>query len=284
MNHKQILYKLDHARNLPTLPTIALKINEMLKDYEVSIDQLTNVIEKDQAIVIKLLKLVNSAFFGFKSEIKNIPHAVTLMGYNTLRNAVITVSVIDAFKVQDKVKGFDIKQFWIHSIQVAVYSKYLSEDSKLMPAEEAFTFGLLHDIGKMVQLIIFPDLCQKILSEIETKKISYYNAEKELATMSHARIGAYLAKKWFLPQDLEDVLKYHHNIKEENSNRNQMIIVHVADMIVNTLNGSKCPDHQLCNLNPEIKSTLLNTLKRMPTWCPNAEDEIKTACQFFMEG
>jgi putative nucleotidyltransferase with HDIG domain len=284
MNHKQILQQLDHARNLPTLPTIALKVNEMLKDYDVSVDQLTRVIEKDQAIVIKLLKLVNSAFFGFKSKIKNIPHAVTLMGYNTLRNAVITVSVIDAFKVQDKVKGLDVKEFWTHSIQVAVYSKYLSEDSKLMPTEEAFTFGLLHDIGKMVQLITFPDLCKRILSEIETKKISYHNAERELDIMSHARIGAYLAKKWFLPQDLVDVLKYHHNIKEENSNYDQLIIVHVADLIVNTLNGSKCPDHQLGNLDTKIKNILLNTLKRMPTWCPKAEDEIKTACQFFMEG
>jgi putative nucleotidyltransferase with HDIG domain len=283
MNHQQMLQKLDRAKNLPTLPAIALKINEMLKDYDVSIEQLTQIIEKDQAIVTKLLKLVNSAFFGFKSKIKNISHAVTLMGYNTLRNAVITVSIIDAFKVQDQIKGFDMNKFWSHSIEVAVYSKYMSEKSKLIPAEEAFTFGLLHDVGKLVQLTIFPDLFQQILSEIETNKVSYYEAEKNLSIMSHARMGGYLARKWSLPQDLVDVLKYHHNIKKENSNYNQMIIVHTADLIVNSIKGDECSGYQLRDLDPKIKATLLNTLKQLPQWCPKAEDEIKSACQFFME-
>jgi putative nucleotidyltransferase with HDIG domain len=284
MDNNQILQKLDRAKNLPTLPTIALKVNEMLKDYDISVDQLTKILEKDQAIVIKLLKLVNSAFFGLKSKIKNIPHAVTLMGYNTLRNAVVTVSIIDALKIKNKVKGFDINKFWFHSIEVAVYSKYLAEDSKLMPAEEAFTFGLLHDIGKMVQLIVFPDIFEDIFTEMETRKVSYYEAEKELATMSHARMGAYLAKKWFLPQELVEILKYHHQIKTESPNRNQMIIVHTADRIVNTMKGSEYSDHKLSNLDADVKSILLDTLKRMPQWCPKAEKEIKVACQFFMEG
>lgn len=283
MDNRLILKKLDRAKNLPTLPTVALKVNEMLKDYEVSVEQLTRVLEKDQSIVLKLLRLVNSAFYGLKSKIKNIPHAVTLLGYNTLRNAVISVSVIDAFKIQKQIEGFDVEKFWAHSIEVALIAKYLSEYSRLHPPEEAFTCGLLHDVGKLVQLISFPDVIRSIQSKIDTEHISYYEAEKQLAVMSHARMGAYLASKWLLPQDIVDVLKYHHHIKKEHSNYNQMVVVHVADLIVNATQGTGSLCDQLRTLNDETKSLLLNALKSMPDWFPKAKDEIQTACQFFME-
>ncbi|MGD9209654.1 MAG: HDOD domain-containing protein [Desulfobacteraceae bacterium] len=283
MDKKIILQKLDRAKNLPTLPTVALKVNEMLNDYDVSVDQLTKVLEKDQSIVLKLLKLVNSAFYGFKSKIKNIPHAVTLMGYNTLRNAVITVSVIDAFKIQDQIEGFDINKFWFHSIEVAVIAKYLSENTRLHPAEETFTFGLLHDIGKLVQLTIFSDLFKSILFTAKEKNISYFEAEQQLSIMSHARMGAYLAQKWLLPQDFVEVIKYHHIIKEGHSNYNSIVVIHIADMLSNATIGIDCMMNQLHRLNPETKTLLLKALKCMPVWFPKAQAEIKTASQFFME-
>ena len=283
MNNNQILQKLDRTKNLPTLPTIALKINEMLKDYEVSVDELTKILEKDQAIVIKLLKLVNSAFYGLKSKIKNIPHAVTLMGFNTLRNAVVSVSIIDAFKIQNSVEGFNIKDFWVHSIKVAVVAKYLSAETRLHPPEEAFTFGLLHDIGKLVQLIVFPDMFKQILSVAETEKLSYQEAEKKLALMSHARIGAYLANKWNMPEDMVDVLKYHHQIKSGIPTYNQIVVVHAADLIVNATAGGSCVVNQLQMLSAETKNTLLATLKNLSAWYPKAKEEIEMACKFFME-
>lgn len=278
-----MMQKLDRAKNLPTLPTVALKVNEMLNDYNISVDELTRVLEKDQSIVLKLLKLVNSAFYGLKSKIKNIPHAVTLMGYNTLRNAVITVSVIDALKIQNEIDGFDMNQFWSHSIEVAVTAKYLSEKSRLHPPEEAFTLGLLHDIGKLVQLIVFPDIFQNIVSMTKSKNISYFEAEKELGNMSHARTGAYIAQKWLLPQDLVDVVKYHHQIKEGHSNYNPIAVIHIADVIANATAGSGSLMDQLHRLNPETKHILVNTLKGMPVWFPEAQAEIQTANRFFME-
>lgn len=283
MDNKLIIQKLDHAKNLPTLPAVALKVNEMLKDYDVSVEQLTKVIEKDPAIVLKLLKLVNSAFFGLKSKIKNIPHAVTLMGFNTLRNAVITVSIIDAFKLQHQIEGFDIKNFWSHAIKVAVIAKYLALDSRLTPPEEAFTLGLLHDMGKLVQLIVFPDLFERIQSEIRNKKMTYLEAENSLGIMSHARMGAYLAGKWSLPQDVVDVVKYHHNVLKENVNYHATAVVHVADVLVNATLEAETAGHSLCNLGDDTKNLVLNALKKMPEWFPKAKFEIETACRFFME-
>ncbi len=283
MNNNQIFQKLDRTKNLPTLPTIALKVNEMLKDYDVSVDELTKVLETDQAIVTKLLKLVNSAFYGFKSKIKNIPHAVTLMGFNTLRNAVVSVSIIDAFKIQNDVEGFDINAFWSHSIEVAVVAKYLSSATRLHPPEEMFTLGLLHDIGKLVQLIALPDLFKQILSTSTNENLSFHEAEKKLALMSHARIGAYVANKWNMPEDVVDVLKYHHHIKAGVPNYKQIVIVHIADLIVNATGGGACVVSQLQTLESEIKNRLLSTLKNMSDWFPKAKVEIETACQFFME-
>lgn len=283
MDKKNILQKLDRAKNLPTLPTIALKVNEMLKDYDVSVDQLTAVIEKDQAIVLKLLKLVNSAFYGLKGKVNSIPHAITLLGYNTLRNAVISVSIIDAFKVKSQIDGFDLKHFWVHSIEVAVISKYLAEKSCLHAPEEAFTCGLLHDIGKLVQLINLPDIFEAVFSKATAENIPYYDAEMELSTMNHAHIGAYLADKWSLPQDMVDVLKYHHRLRKESSNHNRMVVVHAADLVVNTIHASGKIGDQLRTLDCRTKTTLLGALKSMPDWYPKAKIEIETACRFFME-
>ena len=97
MEASQIIKKLDQIENLPTLPTIAMEVNKLVQNQDTSIKELSSVIEKDQAIVSKILKLVNSAFFGMSSKVSNIPHAVMLLGFNAIRNAVVSVSVINAF-------------------------------------------------------------------------------------------------------------------------------------------------------------------------------------------
>ena len=114
MDSKTILKKLDRIDDLPTLPAIALEVNKMLQDYDTSIRTLSEKIEKDQAMVVKILKLVNSAFFGLRSKVSNIPNAVVLLGFNTVRNAVVTVSIMDAFKTKEVSNGFAMADFWKH--------------------------------------------------------------------------------------------------------------------------------------------------------------------------
>jgi HD-like signal output (HDOD) protein len=142
--------KIEKINNLPTLPSIALAVNKRLKDYDAPMEDLVALLEKDQSMVMKILRLVNSSFFGLKSTVKSVGHAVTLLGYNTVQNAVVTVSVIESLTLKNKIQDFEIDDFWKHSISVAVMSKFIAAHTRLASPEDAFTSGLLHDIGKII--------------------------------------------------------------------------------------------------------------------------------------
>ncbi|MBE9571600.1 MAG: HDOD domain-containing protein, partial [Proteobacteria bacterium] len=150
MDAQTFFKKLDSIPDIPTLPSIVITVNKMLQDYDTSIKNLSKAIEKDQSMVTKILRLVNSTFYGFRSRIKNIPHAIIVLGFNTIRNAVVSVSVIKTFSEKDICEGVEIEEFWKHSVAVAVTSRYLAEQTRLDSPEDCFVSGLLHDIGKLV--------------------------------------------------------------------------------------------------------------------------------------
>ena len=123
MDEQQILKKLDRIKDIPTLPTIVFELNKHLRDPNTSIKTVCDTIEKDQAIALKILKLVNSAFYGFKSKISDLRNAVVLLGYNAVRNAIVSLSVINSFPKRVSLMDFDISLFWKHSLAVAVTHK-----------------------------------------------------------------------------------------------------------------------------------------------------------------
>jgi len=108
MDEQQILKKLDRIKDIPTLPTIVFELNKHLRDPNTSIKTVCDTIEKDQAIALKILKLVNSAFYGFKSKISDLRNAVVLLGYNAVRNAIVSLSVINSFPKRVSLMDFDI--------------------------------------------------------------------------------------------------------------------------------------------------------------------------------
>ena len=116
MNAEAVLKKLDHIEDIPTLPTIVFELNELLQNPDTPITEITDVIEKDQSMSLKILKLVNSAFYGFQSKVEDIGNAIILLGFNTVRNAILSLSVISAFDGKKGLEGFDITDFWKHSI------------------------------------------------------------------------------------------------------------------------------------------------------------------------
>ena len=233
MKADAILKKLDRIENLPTLPSIVMEVNKMLQDPNTAIKQLSEIIERDQSFVSKILKLVNSAFFGLRSKVGNIPHAITLLGFSTIRNAVLSVSVIDAFTDDNDFIGFDITDFWKHSIAVAVISKYLAEKTRLHSPDESFIGGLLHDIGKVILFQFFNDLFRKVWQTFKNSDQPFYLIERERLQIDHARIGAHLAEKWQLPKELVNAIRYHHRIAKTDHSQNLLMIVHTADLIAN---------------------------------------------------
>ena len=282
MNYSDMLKKLDRVNDLPTLPAIAMELNEMLTKSDVTIDQVRCLIEKDQAMVPKILRLVNSAFYGFQSKISTVSRALVILGFNTVRNAIVSVSIIKAISFESEVKAFDVTAFWRHSIAVAMTSRYLAYKTKWVPEEDAFTAGLLHDIGKLVLLRYFPELFQKIISAMDSDNISFVEAEHKEIPANHPKIGAYLAKRWKLPKRLLDAIAYHHSIHRSDIDRSA-IIVHVADQVVNSMDAETEIDmNALDRIDSNLSSEISAEIKAAAEWYPVISSETESACALFL--
>jgi len=284
MEATTILKRLDRIEDLPTLPAIAMEVNKMLTDYDTTINSLSRTIEKDQAMVSKILKLVNSAFFGLGGKVSNISHAIVVLGFNTIRNAVVSISIIDTLSVKEDLDGFDITDFWKHSLAVAVISKYLAEKTGSHSADDCFVSGLLHDMGKIVLLQHFKDLFQKVWLAVKENHLSFYEAEKNQIPIDHARIGGHLAKKWQLPMAMIDAIRYHHNVKQHVNDPHLLMIIHAADVIVNTYAKDSENGLELSDIHPGVLTMMENQLNTISDWYPDVLLEIESACNFFLEG
>ena len=284
MDKNEIRHQLDKIDNIPTLPTIAMQVNTLIQDYDTSIKKISSVIENDQAIVAKILKLVNSAFFGLRSKVGNIPHAITLLGFNTVRNAVISVSVINTLSNIPDMEEFKISDFWTHSISVAVASKHIAETTRLHNPDDCFIAGLLHDIGKLILINNFESLFTEIWKLKRDEKITFFEAEKKLDSMNHAQIGGYLASRWKLPVDLSDTIARHHSISQRAIDINLLKIIHSADLIINNIDIPEQFSFERFNIPDDIASPITKDYQLPDDWLKVLLTDIDEACRFFTEG
>ncbi|MFZ3045589.1 MAG: HDOD domain-containing protein [Desulfatirhabdiaceae bacterium] len=283
MDETHFFKKLDQIRDIPTLPAILFEINRLLQNENTSVSDIRVVIEKDQTMVMKILKLVNSSFFGFPSKISSINNAIILLGYITIRNAVVTLAVVESFSKKNEQGSFEIEELWKHSIAVAVVSRYLGETFSSVLVNDCFIGGLLHDIGKLIQFRFFRELFDAIWKVITEESLSFSQAEDRLNLVGHADIGGHLARKWMLPPCLIDAIEKHHDIPNEFESISPLIIIHTADAVVNSGPGLQDVQMDLCQIHPIAASVMSNQLNRVSEWYPGLQAEIESCWRFFMK-
>jgi putative nucleotidyltransferase with HDIG domain len=166
---------------------------------------------------------------------------------------------------------------------VAVTSKYLAGETHLQAPEDAFTAGLLHDIGKVVLALYFQDLFRKAQASARENKLSFYDAESREIPITHSQIGAHLARKWQLPQGLVDTIQYHHAVSKSTDDLNMLMIVYVADIIVNSYRSDSDSEPDLSVMYPDAASIMGPQLETVSDWFPQGSEEIQSACKFFLE-
>jgi putative nucleotidyltransferase with HDIG domain len=225
---KEIVSKID---SLPTLPAIYVELVEELKAEDASIDKIGDIISKDIGLTTKILKMVNSSFFGLRQHITNPAKAVSLLGLDLIKAIVLTSGAFDKFK-NLKYPGFSLEQMWEHAMTTGTFAKIIAKESGLdrKASDTAFMAGLLHDIGKLLIAAHLPDSYRVILKLIQLKSMSMAEAETAVIGTTHAGVGAYLLGLWGLPDAILEAAAFHHTPHLcRSKNLNSTAIVHVAN-------------------------------------------------------
>jgi len=209
MSHPVILEKIKRIDNLPTLPGIALKILEAVRSEETSLDKIADILSKDPPLTAKILGLINSAFYGLPTKVTSISHAVKLLGINTVKKVALSFSLVRSFSKGNK-GPFDYQAFWRNSLLSAVSCRLIAE--KILPdlEEDAFTLGLLQDIGMLAFNEALPKQYILVLKERQKTHCDYYQAEKQIIGFTHMELGRVLIQQWGLPDYFYEPVQKHH--------------------------------------------------------------------------
>lgn len=228
---KNILSKI---YNLPALPFIIEEVNQIIENPKSSAAQLSQVISQDPGLSIKILSVANSPLYGFPRRVSTIDFAIIILGFNHIKNITIAFSIMDTFN-NFRNLHFDQRKFWLHSIMTATAAKRLSADLGYRFGGEAFTAGLLHDLGIPVICKYFGSSFVDIINSVDLEGVTYEYAEERILGATHKEIGNYLIEKWNLPQTFADVILYHHMPSDSEENPILASIVHLADYMTNYL-------------------------------------------------
>ncbi len=212
-------------QSLPTLPPVVKKLTKMVESPDVTARDLGKLISSDQVLSAKVLKLVNSPFYGFPGRISSISHAIILLGFNVIKGVVLSASVFDL--MEQSMVGL-----WEHSLACAIVAGTISRVLDIPEPEEVSTAALLHDIGKVVVKVSMPIEYDKIIDRIEKFQCSFREAEREIIGTDHSEIGGWLCDEWNLPWRLSIPVMYHHKPNEAPKTKDRVAVVHLADALV----------------------------------------------------
>ncbi len=240
------------AGDLPVLPEVAAKVLVLVRDSNSSSVDLERLIARDAAISVKVLRIANSALFGFSGSISTLSRALLVLGFNTLRTIVVAASTESLYRT----KGSHFKEqlLWEHSLAVAIAARVLARECRFVGAEEAFLAGLLHDIGKTVLDRNEGERYQAVIESVYNNGTTFLAAEKELLGYDHAEVGALILRRWNLAPALESAVKYHHEPESAEDEPTLCAIVSLANSLCVKLGigPERLPDLDLLSLGPTL--------------------------------
>ncbi len=226
----------ESIEKMPTLSPLTHKIIQIANDKSSSAQDLTDVIQLDPVLTAKVIKMVNSAYFGMPQKVKSLKQAIVMLGINTVKNVALSSSFAGNVKIEEKTKltGSD---FWQHSLGVAVASKLIAKELGVdaLYLEEYFIAGLIHDIGKVLINNFFSEEMNQIVELSSQKKASITDVEKQVLRLTHEEIGIAIGKKWNFEAPLLYAVGKHHNPALSGSAAIFSMIVCVADTFVKIL-------------------------------------------------
>lgn len=253
--------------DLPSLPEIYIRVSEQLENEHASAIDIGDTVQTDPSLTARVLKMINSAYYGLPNEITSISQAVSLMGRQLLKE-VLMGSVLAGIFSKTASSAYPMREFWKHSVKTAIIARNLAmQNASVLDHEAFFTAGLLHDIGKLVIAQIEPE----VMCEVEIREAKHMETdefERAQLGITHVEVGTEMMKQWGMPMLLIQCLYHHHAPAVEGSYVIETAIIYLA----NRLSKDEL-------VHDEEK--MLKILDDIPSWQASecSVDQISVACR-----
>jgi len=220
---------LDFVDKMPAFPNSVQRLVQMTTDINVDSKAIVQVIESDPVMTVKILKVINSPFYGLLQKISSVQRAVVHIGVNTIKNIALSVAAIGALPKHNRA-GFDSQAFLLHSVGTAIICKLLTERLQVPVAQHSdyFVAGLLHDFGKIILAEFAPEAYQQVLQDCHAQQCALHELEIAALGIDHSDVGRMLAEHWAFDQSLIDAINHHHN---QHADTDLSICLFAADQI-----------------------------------------------------
>ncbi len=236
------------VKDLPTLPGVAMRILNATSNPDTTVDELKRIISSDQIVAGRILRAVNSAYYGFPRQIDTLSKAIVILGFNNVRTLTLSVSMMEVFPrgVHD---GFDFGQLWAHAVGTAHCARALARITAPRIAEQLFVAGLLHDIGYIAMYKCFRDDLLKCVKTAIKEQRPFYEVENDVFGFDHSDVGGFVAETWLLPAGLARSISKHHCPVKEVDNLEFVYGIHVADILCKALGFGDYGDNAPFTMN-----------------------------------
>ena len=236
------------AQDMSSMPASASRIMEIVSDAAADAGDLQGVIAHDPTLTSKLLKMVNSAFYGFSSPVADIRRAIVLLGFNAVRNLALSVSVCEMFRSEDKVGSYSRWGQWQHSVVVGLATRMVCRRVGINPSEEGFLAGTVHDIGLILEDQYAHDAFVIAQTEAQKAGVPLWEVEREVLGTDHAELGGLLGAKWGFPPSITSAIARHHQPLSAGKDNRLVLALHIADFLayaknIGTISSAQARPH-----------------------------------------
>ncbi len=267
--------------NMKTLPHVAIRLTKLISDENSTMREFERLIKMDPTLVLRLLRVVNSAYYGLRKKINSISRAVSFVGMKNLRNMIVTTALKEVFAKNPYDEDiFSRAHLWLHCATVSICSQMISERIFRRAGDDAYLCGILHDIGMIIEDQVAQDLFLETCKAYtpDTKPFTEY--EREVIGADHCEIGYLLGCEWKLSVEVRKGIKNHHNTQDEISPSSIAGIIQIADYFVTKLNYTAIPGMKAI-LSPDLATHVRDNIEEYKALLKDLPDEMSKAKELY---